>query len=98
MIFLIVAFTIIMTNFMSNIVTTTVSYNLMMPLVLATVVISPELTAILVGMCASMAYATPPAIAHVALAAGSEYCNTKTMLFYGGIASIMSIMYVTLMA
>ena len=98
MIFLIAAFTIIMTNFMSNIVTTTVSYNLMMPIVLTTGVISPELTAILVGMCASMAYATPPAIAHVALAAGSEYCNTKTMLIYGGIASIMSIMFVSLMA
>jgi sodium-dependent dicarboxylate transporter 2/3/5 len=97
-IILIIVFTVFLTNLISNIVTTTVSYNLMMPIVLATGVISPELTAILVGMCASMAYATPPAIAHVALAAGSEYCNTKTMLIYGGIASIISIIFVALMA
>lgn len=97
MIILITAFTVIMTNLMSNIVTTTVSYNLMIPLVMSTGVISPELATILIGICASMAYATPPAIAHVALAAGSEYCDAKTMLIYGGLASIASIYFVSMM-
>lgn len=92
----IVAFTVIMTNFMSNIVTTTVAYNLLTPIVLATGVISPVLSTILIGMCASMAYATPPAIAHVALAAGSEYCNSKDMLIYGGAATFISIAFVVL--
>lgn len=94
LIFAIVCFTIVMTNLMSNIVTTTVSYNLLTPIVIATGVISPVLSTILIGMCASMAYATPPAIAHVALAAGSEYCDSKDMLIYGGIATIISIAFV----
>lgn len=96
MIFVIVAFAIIMTNLMSNIVTTTVAYNLLTPIVIATGVISPVLSTILIGIGASMAYATPPAIAHVALAAGSEYCDSKDMLKYGGIITIISIITVSL--
>lgn len=96
MIFVIVAFAIIMTNLMSNIVTTTVAYNLLTPIVIATGVISPVLSTILIGISASMAYATPPAIAHVALAAGSEYCDLKDMLKYGGIITIISIITVSL--
>ena len=95
LIFAIVAFAIIMTNLMSNIVTTTVAYNLLTPIVIATRVISPVLSTILIGIGASMAYATPPSIAHVALAAGSEYCDSKDMLKYGGIVTIISIVLVT---
>lgn len=96
LIVILVAFTIIMTNLMSNIVTTTVSYNLLTPIILSTGLISPALSTILIGMSASMAYATPPAIAHVALAAGSDYCDSKDMLVYGGIASIVSIIFVSI--
>lgn len=95
LIFAIVAFAIIMTNLMSNIVTTTVAYNLLTPIVIATGVISPVLSTILIGIGASMAYATPPSIAHVALAAGSEYCDSKDMLKYGGVVTIISIVLVT---
>ena len=95
LIFAIVAFAIVMTNLMSNIVTTTVAYNLLTPIVIATGVISPVLSTILIGIGASMAYATPPSIAHVALAAGSEYCDSKDMLKYGGIVTIISIVLVT---
>jgi sodium-dependent dicarboxylate transporter 2/3/5 len=95
LIFAVVAFAIIMTNLMSNIVTTTVAYNLLTPIVIATGVISPVLSTILIGIGASMAYATPPSIAHVALAAGSEYCDSKDMLKYGGIVTIISIVLVT---
>lgn len=94
MILAIVAFAIIMTNLMSNIVTTTVAYNLLTPIVIATGVISPVLSTILIGIGASMAYATPPAIAHIALAAGSEYCDSKDMLKYGGLVTIISIILV----
>ena len=96
MIFIVAAFAIIMTNLMSNIVTTTVAYNLLTPIIISTGVISPMLSTILIGMGASMAYATPPAIAHVALAAGSDYCDSKDMLKYGGIVSIGSIIFVAL--
>ena len=95
LIFAVTAFAIIMTNLMSNIVTTTVAYNLLTPIVIATGVISPVLSTILIGIGASMAYATPPSIAHVALAAGSEYCDSKDMLKYGGIITIISIVLVT---
>lgn len=98
MILIIAAFTIIMTNLMSNIVTTTVSYNLLTPIILTTGIISPVLSTVLIGMCASMAYATPPAIAHVALAVGSGYCDSKDMLKYGGIATIGSIICVLIFA
>ena len=96
MILIVAGFTIIMTNLMSNIVTTTVSYNLLTPIILATGIISPALSTVLIGMSASMAYATPPAIAHVALAAGSGYCDSKDMLKYGGIISIVSIIFVSI--
>jgi sodium-dependent dicarboxylate transporter 2/3/5 len=92
----IVGFTIVMTNLMSNIVTTTVAYNLLTPIVIATGIIPPVMSTILIGICASMAYATPPAIAHVALAAGSEYCDSKDMLIYGGAATILSVAFVAL--
>lgn len=94
MVLAVVAFAIIMTNLMSNIVTTTVAYNLLTPIVIATGVISPVLSTILIGIGASMAYATPPAIAHIALAAGSEYCDSKDMLKYGGLVTIISIVLV----
>lgn len=95
-ILIIAAFTTIMTNLMSNIVTTTVAYNLLTPIILATGLISPALSTVLIGMTASMAYATPPAIAHIALAAGSDYCDSKDMLIYGGIATGISIILVTI--
>ena len=96
LILIVVAFTTIMTNLMSNIVTTTVAYNLLTPIIIASGVISPVLSTILIGMTASMAYATPPAIAHVALAAGSDYCDSKDMLKYGGVATLISIAFVAL--
>lgn len=96
LILIIVAFTIIMTNLMSNIVTTTVAYNLLTPIIISSSLISPALSTVLIGMSASMAYATPPAIAHVALAAGSDYCDSKDMLIFGGISTIISIIFVTL--
>ena len=84
------AFAVVLTNLMSNIVTTTVAYNLLTPIILSSTIISPVLSTVLIGISASMAYATPPAIAHVALAAGSDYCNSKDMLKYGIIERIIN--------
>lgn len=97
-ILLVTAFAIIMTNFTSNIVTTTVAYNLLTPIITATGVMNPVLSTILIGIGASMAYATPPSIAHVALAAGSGYCDSKDMLISGGATAIVSIICVTIFA
>jgi len=59
---------------------------------------NPVLSTILIGIGASMAYATPPSIAHVALAAGSGYCDSKDMLISGGATAIVSIICVTVFA
>ena len=101
-ILLVVAMAIILTNLMSNIVTTTVVYNISMPVIVAMVAsginISPELITIIIGLGASLAYATPPAIAHIAIAAGSEWANPKDMLKYGGIMTVISVIIVWLIA
>ena len=52
--------------------------------------------AILVGLCASLAYATPPAIAHIALAAGSGWADSRDMLRFGGLMALISIPVVLL--
>lgn len=97
LILIIVTFAIIMTNLMSNIVTTTVAYNILTPIIITTGLINPQLSTILIGMAASLAFATPPAIAHIALAAGSGYADSKDMLKYGGLTSIAAIVIVTLL-
>lgn len=92
-----IAATVLMTNFMSNIVTTTVMYNVaasILPALLlagSSSLVSMQTAAILVGMCASLAFATPPAIAHIALAAGSGWTSPRDMLLYGGAMALLSI-------
>ena len=95
-----IAATIIMTNFMSNIVTTTVMYNVssaVLPaLALANLTQLQQTAAILVGLCASLAFATPPAIAHIALAAGSDWARPQDMLLSGGTLALLAIPVVLL--
>lgn len=92
---ILIAATIIMTNFMSNIVTTTVMYNvsfaILTSLALTVTNVPFETAAILIGLCASLAFATPPAIAHIALAAGSDWAGPRDMLAYGGLLALIAI-------
>ena len=98
----IIAVTVIMTNFMSNIVTTTAMYSIVSGVLVVinvgSMVIDPKLTTILIGMCASFAYATPPAIAHIAIAAASDWATPRDMLKYGGIVAIVTILVTWLSA
>lgn len=95
-----IACTILMTNFMSNIVTTTVMYGVaasVIPALIASGIgVDLRTAAILVGLCASLAFATPPAIAHIALAAGSDWASPRDMLLYGGLMAALSIPVVLL--
>ena len=91
-IFIIIAFTVILTNFISNIVTTTVAFNLFVPLILATGVGSPELATIVIGLGASLAYALPSSIAHIALAGSSGWATANDMAKYGFILMFISIL------
>ena len=97
-----IAATVLMTNLISNIVTTTVMYNLaaaILPaLAVAGAAVPMKTAAILVGMCASLAFATPPAIAHVALAAGSDWAGPGDMLRYGGVLALLSVAAVLVFA
>ena len=93
---LIASLSIILTNIMSNIVTTTVLYNLVMPIIFTMIAAGTQLNAeiytIMIGMGASLAFATPPAIAHIAIASGSGWATPKDMLKFGTIMSIISIL------
>lgn len=95
-----IAATVVMTNFMSNIVTTTVMYSVstavLAALLLEGIQVNPQTAAILVGLCASLAFATPPAIAHIALAAGSGWAQPRDLLLYGGALALVSIPLVLL--
>ena len=88
---LIIAFTVILTNLISNIVTTTLSFNIFVPAIVATATLNPILATIIIGFGASLAYVLPSSIAHIALTASSGYATSKDMLKYGSIIMIISI-------
>ena len=90
---LIIGFTVILTNLVSNIVTTTLSFNIFVPAIVATATLNPILATIIIGFGASLAYALPSSIAHIALTASSGYATSKDMLKYGSILCIISIIF-----
>lgn len=91
-IFMVIIFAIILTNLISNIVTTTLSFNIFVPAMIAgTVSCNPIVATIAIGIGASLAYALPSSIAHIALAGSSGWANTKDMIKYGIIMMIFSI-------
>lgn len=87
---LIIVFTVILTNLISNIVTTTLSFNIFVPAIVTVGVLNPILATIIIGFGASLAYALPSSIAHIALTASSGYATTKDMIKYGGILMVIS--------
>lgn len=90
--FIVAAFAVILTNLISNIVTTTVAFNLFVPMIMAAGVVSPVMATILIGVGASLAYALPSSIAHIALAGSSGWATTKDMMKYGAIMIVVSIL------
>ena len=89
---LVIVFAVVMTNLISNIVTTTVSFNLFVPVLLAAPTLaSPVSATIAIGICASLAYALPSSIAHIALAGSSGWATGRDMLSYGAVMVFVSI-------
>ncbi len=89
---LVIVFAVLMTNLISNIVTTTVSFNLFVPVLLAAPLLaSPAAATIAIGICASLAYALPSSIAHIALAGSSGWATSRDMLKYGAVMIVVSI-------
>lgn len=94
-ILLILAFTswaCIQTNFSSNMVTVTVVTTVAIPLIQATngMISCPAMVAI-IGMMSAYAFATPPAMPHVAMAIGSGWVETGVIMKYGLLFMIISI-------
>lgn len=88
---LIICFAVILTNIISNIVTTTLSFNIFVPILIASGLFDPAIATIAIGIGASLAYALPSSIAHIALAGGSGWATSKDMLKYGSIMVLISI-------
>lgn len=84
LVFILTAWACLQTNFSSNMVTVTVVTNVAIPLLLATngAVSAPAVVAI-IGMMSAYAFATPPAMPHIAIAAGSGWTNTSSLMKYG---------------
>lgn len=48
----------------------------------------------IIGFLASLAFATPPSMPHIAIIGGSEYCNVKDVLIFGSILVFVSLVVV----
>ena len=87
--------TSIETNLSSNMVTVSVVCTVAIPLTLALPNINTEALAILIGMMASYAFATPPAMATIAFVLGTGYTTTKEMAKYGFILMVLTTLLAT---
>lgn len=84
LVFLFVVWASIQTNFSSNMVTVTVVSAIALPIALATLgTVNAAALACLIGMMASYAFATPPAMATIVFAIGSGWTTTTDMAKYG---------------
>ncbi len=84
--------TVIITNFASNTVTVTLMYSISVPLVMSGAVhgVNPAALTCIIGAGACVACATPPSTAHAAIAAGTGWLKTDTMLKTGLLWSVMA--------
>ncbi len=88
----VILFATFLTNFISNTVNVTMVYGIVVPVVLASPALGvhPAAMAALIGAASCLAMASPPGTAHAAMAAGTGWCDTKTMLIYGMMVSMIS--------
>ena len=87
---IVIVLTTIITNFISNTVAVTMFYSVALPIVFTTPAmgVNPAALASMIGAASCLAMATPPATAHAALASGTGWLDTKSMLAYGMIISV----------
>lgn len=94
-ILLVLLFTVwaaIQTNLSSNMVTVTVVTAVGIPLMLATEgAVNTAAVVCIIGMMAAYAFATPPAMPHVAIAGGSGWTSVSSLFKYGTIQMIIGI-------
>jgi len=80
------------TNLSSNMVTATLVSTVAASILVATnAALSIPAVASVIGMLASFAFATPPSMPHIAIVAGSDYCDTEDVLIYGSLLMVITI-------
>lgn len=82
----------VQTNLSSNMVTVTVVCSIALPLTLSMPQIHSAALAAMIGMMASYAFATPPAMATIVFAIGSGWTNAKDIAKYGVLLMIAGIL------
>ena len=85
----------IQTNLSSNMVTSTLVTTAALSITAGMAGITVPGIVIVVGIMASYAFATPPAMPCVAIAGSSGWTNTMQMMFYGFIAMFVAVLVVT---
>ena len=81
---LFVTWAAVQTNFSSNLVTVSVVTTIAIPLLQQSgVAVSIPAVASLIGLMASLAYATPPSMPYVAISVGSGWLSAKMVFVYG---------------
>lgn len=88
--------TISMTNVLSNLVTTTLMSQIALPLLLEIAPTWAALGAIVIGFSASLAFALPPSIAHIAIAGGSGWTNVRTQAKIGTVLALGSMLFLSI--
>lgn len=87
--------TISMTNVLSNLVTTTLLSQISLPLLLEIAPAWAALGAIVIGFSASLAFALPPSIAHIAIAGGSGWTTVRTQAKVGALLALISMVFLS---
>ncbi len=91
LVFIIVSWACLQTNLSSNMVTVTVVTNVSIPILLAFgSSVNTAACVSLIGMMGAFAFATPPAMPHIAISAGSGWTNANTIFKYGIIFMIIT--------
>lgn len=80
------------TNVSSNMVTATLVSAVASSVIVSTgVALNLNAVVCIIGCLSCYAFATPPSMPHIAIVAGNEYCDTKSVLTYGSILMIVSL-------
>ncbi len=92
LIFIIVLWAAVQTNLSSNMVTVTVVTAVTIPIMQATNgAINTAAVVCIIGMMAAYAFATPPAMPHVAIAGGTGWCSVSDLLKYGSLQMLIGV-------
>jgi sodium-dependent dicarboxylate transporter 2/3/5 len=80
------------TNVSSNMVTATLVASVAFMVLKDYAGLETKVIICIIGYLASLAFATPPSMPHIAIIGSSEYCSTKDVLIFGSIIMAISVL------